>query len=109
MDFSTVFQIDGLHALNAMPWRPPLPPRSLVTTDALVPSVEFISASLTPLVMATVASHHGYGIFIVPEVPSTKPALKFTVKNTGGTCTALRYEWYDYLMSRPERIYPRMA
>ena len=52
-----------------------------------------------PHVIGTVASHRGYGIFVVPRMPGRYPAIAVLRKNQDGTGVVRRYGWYDYLMS----------
>lgn len=52
-----------------------------------------------PAVVATVASHKGYGIFIVPTMPNMKPALAM-LQTSGGAGQWRRYGWYNYLLSK---------
>ena len=53
-----------------------------------------------PEVVAAVASHRGYGFFVVPRLPATKPALAVLRTTTeGGVWRRSGYGWYDYLLS----------
>ena len=52
-----------------------------------------------PAVVATVASHRGYGFFVVPCLPAAHPAIVVQRQSSDGTKVWRSYGWYDYLMS----------
>ena len=106
MDFSIISQIDGLCA-KCLGSGARIERDVMATTSASAVTgpygcppwlstssfcgIYFCDFRFMPNVVASVASHHGYGVFIVPVVPATKPAFKLTVKNIDGTGTARRY------------------
>jgi hypothetical protein len=114
VDFSIISQIDGLSAkcLGSL---------ARIERDALAPSLDMSVAHVhscpkwlssssfcglfmcdfiaIPSVIATVASHRGMGIFVVPVTPMTAPAFLINRKNPDGTGNIRRFPWYDYLMS----------
>jgi hypothetical protein len=62
-----------------------------------------------PAVVATVASHRGYGVFVVPVVPEVGPALGVlrTTKAPDGSKRGVRrrYGWYQYLLSHSRMVF----
>jgi hypothetical protein len=114
IDFSIVSQIDGLSAKC-------LGQGARIERDVMATSAEtavchvyghaqwmssssfcgfyFCDFDRMPHVIATVASHRGYGVFIVPRFPRRYPAIAVLRKNQDGTGVVRRYGWYDYLVS----------
>ena len=52
-----------------------------------------------PAVVAAVASHRGYGFFVVPCSQAAHPADVVQRQSSDGTKVWRSYGWYDYLMS----------
>ena len=57
-----------------------------------------------PEVVATVVTHRGYGFFVVPVMPATRPAL-IVLRKSSKTGIWRRYGWYDYLLSFAEMVF----
>ena len=114
IDFSLLSQIDGLsykcrgqgarierdvlapngdaavcHVHGRSPW---------MSTGAFC-GLYFCDFEFLPHVVAAVASHRGYGIFVVPKVPLTPPAIGKVQTGPSGAGVVCRYSWYDYLLS----------
>ena len=68
----------------------------------------FCDFEFMPEVIATVATHRGYGIFVVPMAPTEKPALSVPRKVLGADgvkrATRVRYGWYNYLLSHSRLV-----
>ena len=69
----------------------------------------FADLDCMPNVVATVATHRGYGIFVVPVLPASPPLLHVprTVKGADGVRRAghRRHGWYEYLMSHARLVF----
>ena len=114
MNFSLVSQIDGLSAKclgqGARIERDVMAPSATVSVCHVHGHAPWMSSSgfcgfyfcdfeHMPRVVATVASHRGYGVFIVPRTPACKPTIAVLRKSPDGTGVVRRYGWYDYLAS----------
>jgi len=115
MDFSIVSQIDGLSAKclgqGARIERDVMATSAATAVCHVYGTSKWMSTGAfcglylcdfkyMPIVVATVASHRGYGVFIVPKFPGCRPAISVVKKNKDGTGVVRRYGWYDYLRSR---------
>jgi hypothetical protein len=53
-----------------------------------------------PHVVASVLSHKGFGVFVVPVMPGALPTLAVLQKNEDESGQWSRYYWYDFLLSK---------
>ena len=123
MHFSIMQRIDGLahkcHGTGARVERDVLAPDAAAAVSVVHGHAPWMSAGshcglyfcdfrFMPEVVATVATHKGYGIFIVPVVPRAKPMLSVprALKGDDGVrrATRVRYGWYNYLLSHSRLV-----
>ena len=65
----------------------------------------FADARFMPHVIATVASHRGYGVFVVPQMPDMKPAIAVRRSTGANSGRWVRYPWFGYLMGFAEMVF----